>query len=135
MIPIIAIIAVAVIICLKLFLNFKKRREMFTLYHQERMAAIDKGIELPPLAEGFFGETIKPKGSPRRCLLAGMVWLFVGLALLIMFKLNSQQNEACLLGLVPTGIGLAYLIYYFVAGRKEAEAMEKKTAPPVIQQH
>jgi cadmium resistance protein CadD (predicted permease) len=30
-----------------------------------------------------------------------------------------------LFGLIPIGIGLAHLIYYFVEGRREAERMEQ----------
>ena len=56
LIPILAIVMTIGAGMLKLYLNYQKRKDMFALYHQERMAAIEKGIELPPLPEDFFRE-------------------------------------------------------------------------------
>jgi len=41
-----------------------------------------------------------------------------------MVALRATTNDFALSSAVPIGIGLAYLIYDFVAGRKEAEASE-----------
>src|ERR1700678_4050598 len=54
MIPIIAIVLGISMGAWTIYLSYRKRREMFALYHEERMAAIEKGIELPPLPEEFF---------------------------------------------------------------------------------
>jgi hypothetical protein len=91
------------------------------LHHAERMAAIERGMELPPLPV----ELIDGMGKRRRrsSLLPGLVWLFVGLAVLI--SVRSLAEDEALLGLIPTGVGLAYLIYYFVEGRKvESKLLE-----------
>jgi hypothetical protein len=49
----------------------------------------------------------------------------VGLALLI--AMQTVSEEEAVLGLIPAGIGLAYLIYYFVEGRKlEAKQREEE---------
>lgn len=95
-------------------LNYRKRRRLMELNHTERMAAIERGMELPPLPL----ELIDGQSGRRRrtSLLPGLVWLFVGLALLI--SMGSIAEEEALFGLVPTGVGLAYLIYYFTEGRK-----------------
>ena len=96
-------------------LNYRKRRQLMQLHHAERMAAIERGMELPPLPI----ELIDGISTPRRrrtSLLPGLVWFFIGLAVLI--SLRSLAEEEALLGLIPTGVGLAYLIYYFVEGRK-----------------
>lgn len=95
-------------------LNYRKRRRLMELHHVERMAAIERGMEIPPLPMELIDG-----GSPRRrrtSLLPGLVWLFVGLAMLI--AIGKLAEEEALLGLIPTGIGLAYLIYYFVEDRK-----------------
>ena len=47
-IPIIAIIFGVGIGMLALYLGYRKRKELFVLYHQERMAALEKGVDLPP---------------------------------------------------------------------------------------
>lgn len=121
-IPIVAIVMGIGIGMLTVFLNYRKRKEMFALYHQERMAAIEKGIELPPLPEAFFGEDRKPR-SPHRGMAVGLVWLFVGLALLVALFFNDEGMVA-LYALIPVAVGLAYLIYYFAVGKKEAEGLE-----------
>lgn len=122
MIPIVAIVMGIGIGMLGLILNYKKRKEMFALYHQERMAAIDKGIELPPLPEAFFSEDPKTP-TPHRHLLKGLVWLFLGVAITIVIYANHRQSTA-LFGLIPAAVGLAHLIYYALVGKKAAEAAE-----------
>jgi hypothetical protein len=109
-------------------LNYRKRVRLMELHHAERMAAIERGMDLPPLPfdqiEGH---------SPRRrrtSLLPGLVWSFVGLALLI--GLGQVSDQALVVGLLPLGVGLAYLIYYFVEGRKiEARQIDHDLAPRV----
>ena len=120
-IPVIAIVMGIGIGMLSVYLNYRKRTEMFALFHQERMAAIEKGIELPPLPAEFFAEDGKSP-SPHGRLLTGLVWLFLGLALTV--ALFFTHSGAALFGLIPTAIGLAYLIYYFAVGKREAEAIE-----------
>jgi hypothetical protein len=98
-------------------LNYRKRRRLMELYHAERMAAIERGMELPPIP-------IEVLGAPpsRSTLLPGLVWLFVGLALLVSLREGGEFfpgfGGGLVWGLVPTGIGIAYLIHYFVEGRK-----------------
>lgn len=121
-------------ICMVMFnayLNYKKRKEMFALYHQERMAAIDKGIELPPLSDEFFRENDgRSRRSPHRPLLAGLILLFVGVTVSIALHLTGVRTDAggdaALFGLIPVGLGAAFLIYYFMVGRKLAAAMEEE---------
>lgn len=125
LIPIIAIVMGIGIGMLAIFLNYRKRKEIFALYHQERMAALDKGTEPAPLPKEFFTDDNTQPYSPRRNLLKGLVWLFVGLALLIaIYKIG--EPDAALFALIPIGVGLAFLIYYFAVGRKEAEAFEAR---------
>jgi hypothetical protein len=97
-------------------LNYKKRLRLMDLNHKERMTAIERGMELPPLnLELIDGRSVNPK--PRRTsLLPGLVWFFVGLSVLI--STRSFDEHASFLGLIPVAIGLAYLIYYFAEGRK-----------------
>ncbi len=122
MIPIIAIVMGIGVVMLTLTLNYRRRKEMFALYHQERMAAIEKGAELPPLPDAFFTEKGPEVRSPRRSLLSGLILLFLGVALTAALWVEAPSH--CLWGLLPVGVGLAYLVYYFAVGRKEAEAME-----------
>jgi hypothetical protein len=130
-IPIIAIVMVFGTGMLAIFLNYRKRKDMFALYHQERMAAIEKGIELPPLPEDFFHENGRPhRRSPHKTLLSGLVMVFVGLALYLALHFTVPRTDGggdpALYALIPLGIGVACLIYYFTVGRKLAAAMEQE---------
>ena len=128
LIPIISIIMGIGIGMLAIVLNYRKRKEIFALYHQERMAAIEKGVECPPWPDRLLADDATSPSPPRH-LLKGLVWLFIGLAVTVAVYATFDLSHA-LFGLIPIGIGLAHLIYYFVEGRKEAEAAERAAAAP-----
>ena len=54
MIPIVAIVMGIGIGMLSLYLDYRKKREMFAMHHKERLTAIDKGMEVAPLPPEFF---------------------------------------------------------------------------------
>lgn len=109
-------------------LNYRKRRRLLELYHIERMAAIERGMELPAFpVELIEGSRRRPR---RSSLLPGLVWFFIGLAALVGMML-MDEDLPLLGGLIPLGIGLAYLIYYLAEGRKvEARLREQELAQP-----
>ena len=128
MIPIISIIMGIGIGMLGMYLGFRKRKELLTCYHQERMLAIEKGIDCPPWPDSLLADDDAPP-SPRRHLLKGLVWLFIGLAASVAVYATVDFRRA-LFGLIPVGIGLAHLIYYAVEGRREAEVAERAAVAP-----
>jgi len=90
------------------------------LRHRERLAAMEKGVELPPELED-------PIDRPRY-LLKGLVWSFIGISAYFALNALAGSEESMLAG-IPFAIGVAYLIYYFVQGRHEdAAALEKMKA-------
>lgn len=109
LIPIFAILAVAAVLIVGLTLRAKRRE----LLHKERLAAIEKGIEIPQalLAES---EAV----GPNACLLRGLIWLFTGAAIVLFFLAiwlaggDRHMLAASSLGLIPAGVGLAYLLVY-----------------------
>jgi len=104
--------ATAVII----FLVLHFRNNATQCRHQERMAAIEKGIELPPEPATSLG--------PQAYLLRGLVWLAVGIGTAIFFLAMRASTGArelagiAALGVVPAGVGIAHLIVYRVHGRQ-----------------
>jgi len=92
--------------------------------HKERMAAIEKGLELPPES---LPQPAQPQKPPRsRYLLRGLIWLGVGLA--IVFGGQDWLRDAMAgAGWVAVAIGAAYLIFYFVEGYR-ASVQESATA-------
>jgi hypothetical protein len=127
-IPIISVIMGMGVAMLAIYLGYRKRKELLDHYHEERMAAIEKGIECPPWPDQLLGDENTP-ASPRRHLLKGLVWLFIGLGGMGAVYVAVGHDQA-LWGLIPAGIGLAHLIYYFVEGRKEAEVAEQTATAP-----
>ena len=96
--------------------------------HKERMAAIDKGLDLPP--ESLPQPAPMPPRS--RYLLRGLIWLGVGLAVTLAVRdwFGSQMGG---FGWIAVAVGAAYLIFYFVEGRK-ATVAEHETPPSGIDQ-
>jgi hypothetical protein len=83
--------------------------------HKERMAAIEKGLDVPP------DPLPQPaQGSNARFLRHGLVCLGVGLALTFGGQdlLGPRVGAS---GWIVCAIGAAYLIFYFVDGRKPKE--------------
>jgi hypothetical protein len=114
-IPIVAIIMSLSIPIVYAIVDYRRRRDIVDANHKERLAAIERGMELPPLPESFY-QAIKP-ARRSSYLLPGLVWLFVGIGIFIALGAIAGADVRNL-GLIPSGVGLAYLIYYFVEGRK-----------------
>ncbi len=130
-IPILAIIFGLSLAMLALYLGYRRRRETFALYHQERMAALEKGVELTPLPDALVSDSGGPFRShhPRGYLLKGMIWLFSGIGLLVALGRVADWDVA-LFALIPIGVGLAQLIYYFIEAKKETAALANGPAVP-----
>jgi hypothetical protein len=111
---------------LSIYLNYRKRRDIFALYHEERMTAMEKGVDLPPLPDDFFHEEVKPsRRSSHGTLLTGLILVFVGAIFYFALLRDETINpNRAIYALIPTGIGAACLIYYFTVGRKLALAAE-----------
>jgi Domain of unknown function (DUF6249) len=120
LIPILAIVMGIGIGMLAIFFDYRKKQEMFAMHHKERMAAIEKGMEVPPLPPEFFSEGRRCRSGAHGDLRRGLVLLFVGAAVSI--ALYNTQREAYLWGLVPAGVGLAQLLFYYLSRSKTPEA-------------
>lgn len=123
-IPIVAIFMSLLIPIVYAVVDYKRRRDIVEANHKERLAAIERGMELPPLPESFY-QSIKP-ARRSSYLLPGLVWLFVGIGIFVALGAIAGQDVS-FLGFIPAGVGLAYLIYYFVEGRKLPPAGQGST--------
>ena len=108
LIPIVSIIMGVGIGMLSIYLQFRRKRDVFQLHHIERMAAIEKAIELPPLPPEFFQDARRFESAPIRHRRSGLILLFLGIAIAV--ALWGTGVPAYWWGLVPAAVGLALLL-------------------------
>lgn len=119
-IPIVAIVMSLLIPIIFQITDYRRRRDIVEALHKERMASIERGIEPKPLPE----ELLNPFRRNRnpRFLLTGMIWLFIGIGIFVFLGAVAGEDVRWI-GLIPGGVGLAYLLYHLIEGRHEkAEA-------------
>jgi hypothetical protein len=117
-IPIIAIVMSLSIPIVYTVMDYRRRRDIVEAHHRERLAAIERGVDIPPLPESFYQPISRRPPRTGSTLLPGLIWLFVGIALFVALGAVAG-HDVSYFGLIPAGIGLAYLIYYAVEGRKQ----------------
>ena len=114
-IPIVAIFMSLLIPIVFTIVDYRRKKDIVEANHKERMAAIERGMELPALPESFY-QSMKP-ARRSSYLLPGLVWLFVGIGLVVSLGAVAGEDVR-MFGLIPAGVGLALLIYHFIEGRK-----------------
>ena len=119
---------VLVIVALIGFMGFHQwlRHHRRIMIHRERMASVQKGIELPPLER----EVERSSWNVQRILLlAGLSWISVGVGAFVVLSAllayRSQLTEDIpqgiqWIGVAPVGIGLSHLIVYLVGKNKKS---------------
>ena len=122
LIPIIAVVGAFASQMFTVYHRAHRQRELLQLYPAERMAAIDKGIELPPLPAdlcrerswGTLGKYDRGRSNYR-----GIMTLLVGVAItLALWKTNG--GESFWWGLIIVAVGLSQLVIHFLERRDRA---------------
>ena len=101
--------------------DYKKRHAIITACHQERMAALEKGLELPPYPPDWLAGHPQEAPAPRsfiKGLRAGLMWLVIGLTSTLYLCFQSRIDIHPTIGAVPVGIGIVYLICYALEARQ-----------------
>ena len=119
-IPIVAILMPVFVIFIIMYFVFTTEYKKRKLKSQERMKAIEKGVELPP-------ETVpKPPPTPLDHLKDGLLSLAVGLGILIgvgvFFNkglLGIPIQFVTIGGFVVTFIGIAHIIFYKIQSKSQ----------------
>jgi hypothetical protein len=110
LIPILGIVLGVAIAIVAIVASHREKQKRIESRHRERLAAIEKGIDLPPDPE--------PEAAPKSStsLRSGLMGLFIGVVLY--FALDQiADDDVALFGLIPAAIGLANLISYFIERR------------------
>jgi len=122
LIPIISVTGSLSALIVWIVVWYRRRMHEVDCRHKERMAAIEKGQDLPP-------EPPAPEQVPEhsRYLLRGLIWLGVGLAVTFGGRtwLDHPLGGA---GWVPVAVGAAYLIFYFVEALRASSAKRDESA-------
>lgn len=113
LIPILGIVLGVGVAVVAIIASHREKQKRAELRHRERLAAIEKGIELPPDPD----VEIAPRKSASS-LKSGLIYLLVGIVLY--FALSEVAgDDVALFGLIPAAIGVGSLISYFVEGRRK----------------
>ncbi|MFO1468381.1 MAG: DUF6249 domain-containing protein [Steroidobacteraceae bacterium] len=116
LVPIVAIVMGVGFGMLGLLLDYRKKCDIFELHHKERMAAIEKGMEVPPLPPQLFMRGGRSSGDLDCQLRSGLILLFVGIAVGVALYATDGHDYAWW-GLVPAAVGLAKLLYVAISRR------------------
>ena len=101
------------------------RQQRRMMIHRERLTAIEKGVELPPVEREAFRISFDVQ---RVLLLFGLIWISIGIAFFLVFStMLSHPTEFTkdvpygiqYVGVGMIGIGLSHLIAH-VLGRNQA---------------
>jgi uncharacterized membrane protein HdeD (DUF308 family) len=101
---------------LGIFLTYRHSRYLLELNHKERMAALERGLEVPATASASSNR----ETHPAHYLYRGLIGTLLGLSLMAALGANAGAKSA-LWGLPPTAFGIAYLIYYFVVNQQSGK--------------
>lgn len=112
MIPIIGIVFGIGIAFAAITYGHREKLKRAELRHRERMAAIERGIEVPPEPEP---ETGRPRTGSLR---SGVMGILVGIILYFALERVADADVA-LFGLIPAAVGAANLVTWLVESRKK----------------
>ena len=87
--------------------------------HRERMYLAEKGMDIPPELYEVQKQEVKEngyKGGRIWLIILGLLCIFIGLAVIIMLSLRGETHDA-VGGIVPIGIGLAFLLSERIVAR------------------
>ena len=119
------VLALAVILAFVAFAQWLRQQRRIMI-HRERIAAIEKGIELPPVTQEVQRSTWNVQ---RLLLLAGLVWISIGTGFYLVFS-EMLRNPTEFTQDVPHGIqyvgygligvGVSHLIAFAAGFRKDS---------------
>lgn len=100
---------------LVIFLSYRNSRRLIDLNHQERMSALERGLEVPPRLEPAELDRASRSAHYRQ---RGWIYSLLGASLMAALGFNVNAASA-LWGLPLTAVGIAYLILNGSAARQE----------------
>jgi len=99
-----------------LFLRHRERQRRLDIVHQERLAAMDKGIPLPELPM----DAPKAPADPRLILVHGIAWTTLGLGSMIALWITAVQFSGTMVWPLPLPLfllGVGLILFYGLVAR------------------
>jgi small-conductance mechanosensitive channel len=96
-----------------------------TMIHRERLAALEKGVDLPPFEQEIRKSRINIQ---RLLLLAGLIWISLGIGAFVVLNALLAHPTARTaripegmqwIGVAPVCIGLSHVIVYIIGKKNE----------------
>ena len=112
----IIVTALAAALIAYLYFRHIERRRRLEIVHQERQAAMEKGIPLPEFP--LDPPKVPTPPDPRETLLHGIVWSALGGGAMLALRLLGSQPDAPVLWPLPLPIallGVGLMLYYALA--------------------
>ena len=132
-IPLVSIVLGILMIIVSIVTKHRRQMQELDNRHRERMAAIEKGLDLPPDTVVERAAAVERSRGYRRAgsdyLLRGLIWLGVGIALSVSDNFFGTGNR--MFGWIAAAVGVAYLIYYGLEGRREGPPPGSGGPPPI----
>ncbi len=103
--------------------HYLQRRDLLRAWHEQRMAAIAKGIELPPMPFDLNDESqCSASGSaanPNKNLLTGLILIACGFGVGVFLRAIRPMIgiDIWAAGAIPALLGVAFVIFHYAGGR------------------
>ena len=118
-IPIVAIVMSLGVAMIYIWSEHKRKAQLIEQNHRERMHAIEKGIEMPPIPVSLVGASSGPStATAAKSLRFGIAMTLIGVLLFIGID-RAGGPEGALFGLIPAAIGVANLVFAALLWQKE----------------
>ena len=109
--------ALAAALVAYLYFQHVERRRRLEIVHQERLAAMDKGIPLPELP--LEPSKVQRGPDPRATLMHGIVWTTLGIGSMVALALFGSPGPAIWpLPLPLAFLGIGLILYYALAAER-----------------
>jgi preprotein translocase subunit YajC len=119
-IPIVAIVMGIGIGMMAVWSEHKRKAQLLEQNHRERMNALEKGVEMPPLPANLVHDSSNgpATSTPAKSLRAGIMLVLIGAVLYFAID-RIGAEEAALFGLIPAAVGIANLVYAAIQWNKD----------------
>lgn len=122
LIPIVFLIGAFAVGIVAMWLNAKAKERR----HKERMYLAEKGMDIPPELYEVQKQEVKENGYKAGriwLIILGLLCIFIGISVAIMLSVRGQTYDATG-GIIPVGIGLAFLVCERIIARIAAKDRE-----------